>query len=89
MVEVFNIITTGLGKYAGQDLLSQCESGITIAELDKKWGVDRDGLLQKIKKLTAFEAACVEVFVHAYWYVKSEKERKRKGALDAYVMSIV
>ena len=61
----------------GSGILIQVQDCIDIDRLDKKWGVDRDSIVRKIKDLTNFQSACLEVWCRAYW--AGEYNEKENG----------
>jgi len=67
IIDVFTGLTL-TPKNAGEHLLEECFKEIYIDKLDIKWRVDKDGLEQKIKALTSFQSACVEIWASVYWY---------------------
>jgi hypothetical protein len=81
MVDIFNasILTPGI---AGQHLIANCEDGIELDGLDKKWEIDKKKFLEKIHSLTIFEAACLEIWANGFWYGAGGK---RKLDIDTYV----
>lgn len=54
-------------RIAGQHLDAQVSDGIALDKLDEKWEIDGDVLNGKIAALTIFEAACLELWVQAFW----------------------
>jgi len=69
---------------AGQHLIPQVEDGISLDELDFKWGVDGAPFLARLRELTSFQTAALEVWGRAFWEGKYEK----KGALEKYVQTL-
>lgn len=66
MIDVFNgtWLTPDL---AGQHLGVQCSDGIALDGLDEKWGVEKDGFLDRVRTLTVFQAACLELWAVGFW----------------------
>jgi hypothetical protein len=52
-----------LGQTLGRSVLDAAQ----MEKLDKKWEVDASQLAKKIKKLTAFQAACLELWAYGFW----------------------
>lgn len=51
----------------GQHLLAGVADGIALNKLDQKWGVDKDALMEKLKTLTTFQAAALEIWCAGFW----------------------
>jgi hypothetical protein len=66
IIEVMNgkSITTGT---AGLTLYVACEDGIRMKQLERKWGVDRDSFLQRLKQLRHWDAVTLEVWAAGFW----------------------
>lgn len=54
-------------KMAGQHMSAQVSDGIALDHLDEKWEIDGQDLNKKIARLTIYEAACLELWVQAFW----------------------
>jgi len=67
MIDVFNS-TALTPQLAGQHLTKQCVDGMALDKLDEKWEVDKKGFIEKLKSLTIFEAACLEIWANGFWY---------------------
>lgn len=70
--ELMLMIDAGNGLWltpmmAGQHLLAQVSDGIALDHLDQKWKIDGGSLIRKIKDLPPFEAACLELWIQAFW----------------------
>ena len=83
MLDVFNAtwLTPGM---AGLHLEFQVDDGCTIDGLDRKWDVDKNQLVNKIKAMTIIERAVVELWATAYWLAghwekKSPEEYIQEG----------
>jgi hypothetical protein len=76
MLDVFNAtaLTPGI---AGQQIDANVADGIAMDRLDEKWEIDGNALNLKIRGLTFFESACLEIWSNGFWY------GKRHGELDA------
>lgn len=70
MIDVMNgtFLTAGI---AGQQIGLNVNDGINLDGLDKKWKIDKNELLNKINNLSIFEAACLEIWIRAFWGTKS------------------
>lgn len=67
MVDVTN--GTMISSFAlGYSLMLNVEDGIALEGLDKKWSVDKDSLLNKLKSLSGFHRVVIEVLAHNFWY---------------------
>lgn len=54
--------------FVGQALLAQCEDAINLDRVDRKRQVDRTVLINKIIKLTTYQAAVLEFWATGFWY---------------------
>ncbi|NTW34544.1 MAG: hypothetical protein HGB17_00115 [Syntrophobacteraceae bacterium] len=52
---------------AGQHLEISVRDSMELDGTDKKWGVDRKGLLDQIRRVRLFDRACLEIWACAYW----------------------
>ena len=67
IIDVFNgLIPTP--KMAGHHLLASVEDGISLDQLDAKWGVNGQEMLAKIKALTPAQRAMLEIWAIGYWH---------------------
>lgn len=78
--ELYLMIDVLSGRYdkcsdAGNRLFRECMNEITADDLDRKWTVDRERLLDKISELTVFQSFCVELWAAAYWRGEGGTER--------------
>lgn len=67
---------------AGQHLSAQVADGIALDRLDEKWGIDDDALNTKISSLSTFEAACLELWIGAFW------RQEEHGNIEEYVAAM-
>jgi len=67
MIDVFNS-TALTPQLAGQHIEIQCVDGMALDNLDEKWDVNKEGFIEKLKSLTIFEAACLEIWANGFWY---------------------
>jgi hypothetical protein len=70
--ELMLMIDVGNGLWltpfmAGQHMSAQVSDGIVLDHLDEKWEIDGDVLNKMVAALTIFEAACLELWVQAFW----------------------
>lgn len=68
---------------AGQHMISQVSDGIALDGLDEKWEVDGKELNKKIADLTIFEAACLELWVQAFW------QQDEHGNIEEYIAGLL
>jgi hypothetical protein len=52
---------------AGQHMTAQVSDGIALDGLDEKWKIEGAALNRKVAAMTIFEAACLELWVQAFW----------------------
>lgn len=52
---------------SGQHIIADVEDGITMDKLDRKWKVSGPELVSKIKALSWFERACLEIWARSFW----------------------
>ena len=81
MLDVGNgsMLTAGM---AGQHLGAQVADGIALDRLDVKWEIDGVALNTKVSGLTIFEAACLELWVQAFW------EQEEHDNIEDYVAAM-
>ena len=66
MIDAFNT-TALMPGILGQHLALQCSDGIDLDGLDKKWEIGKNPFLERIRALTLFEAACLELWATGFW----------------------
>ena len=66
LVDTFNA-TMLVPQIVGQHLEISAHDSMLLDHTDGKWGADADDLLAKIRALTLFERACLEIWVKALW----------------------
>jgi hypothetical protein len=66
MVDMLNA-TWIMPNLAGQHLEICASDSMALDGTDVKWGVDRAPFLAKIKALSLFERACLEIWCRAFW----------------------
>ncbi|GAJ11189.1 unnamed protein product, partial [marine sediment metagenome] len=67
IIDVFNA-TMIMPEQAGFMLLAEVMEGIKRNELDVKWKVSESEIVDKLRGLGAFDAACLGMWAHSYWY---------------------
>ena len=70
-------------RIAGQHMDAQVSDGIALDHLDEKWEIDGDALNKKVADLSIFEAACLEIWIMAFW------EQEAPGDIEAYVAELM
>lgn len=75
MLEVMNgtILTPEL---AGQQISKGRADGMELEGLDEKYQVDKETMLEKLRELTAFQLAALEIWARGYW---ESKEYEKDG----------
>jgi len=87
MLDVFNgtMLTSGI---SGQHLEINCIDGMELDALDTKWGVDKTAFAGKLKSITIFQAACLEVWANGFWYAE-KSAADETGSVEKYVEGLV
>jgi hypothetical protein len=67
IMNVFEGLTLNPADYGGY-LEPECLDAFEKDLLDIKWDVDDAAFLKKLKTLTVFQKACLEIWASAYWY---------------------
>lgn len=86
VIDVFNS-TALTGALAGQQLDIQVEDGLDLDGLDKKWNISKSGMIDKIKTLTLFEIACLEIWANGFWY--GGRYENKGGAIEDHVKRLL
>lgn len=83
IVDVYNstALTPGMPMVDAQVI-----DGMTLDALDQKWDVDRKSMTEKIKHLTSFQSAALEIWANGYWYAHPDKELRD---LEKYVEAML
>ncbi len=83
IVDVYNAtaLTPGMSM-----LDAQVSDGIALDDLDKKWEIEKDSILQKVKSLTSFQGAVLEMWANGYWYAHPAK---KLSDLEKYVKQLL
>lgn len=71
MLDVMNG-TMLTAQFAGQHLLGNVEDGIALDKLDKKWEIDGDTLIKKIKSLSIPDIFFLEIWIQGFWAQSSD-----------------
>lgn len=82
MIDVNNglWLTPGI---SGQHMSAQVSDGIALDRIDEKWEIDGDTLNKKVADLSIFEAACLEIWIMAFW------EQDDHGNIEDWVGELV
>ena len=75
MLDVMDGTIIIAGNY-GRHLIGNCQDGIALDGLNKKWKIDKKVFLEKLEALSTFEAACLEVWSNGFWYSKNNWQTK-------------
>jgi len=84
MVDVSNELML-IPELAGDQIYAEVSDGIGIEKLDKKWSVNKKEILQKLKLMSVFQIACLEIFIEGFW--KSDAYENMK--VDEYVKKTI
>jgi hypothetical protein len=60
-------------QLAGQQFKIFCEDAMTFRKLDDKWKIKNDVFLKKIRDITSFQIACLEIWAKKFWFAKWKK----------------
>ena len=71
MIDVLNS-TLLTPRMAGEHLLADCEDAIKLDGLDGLHGVDPGKFLEKLRGLSPYQVAWLEIWVKAYWWHHEE-----------------
>jgi hypothetical protein len=84
MLDVMNgtMLTAGL---AGQHLPANCIDGMNLNGFDEKWEVDKQGLIDKLKRLSLWETAIMEIWATGFWKSKSYEQ---SGSEEQWVKAL-
>ena len=84
IIDTFNA-TALTPRLAGRHIIGSCRDAINGNGLDKAWVVDKKTFLEKIKSLTIFQAACLEIWANGFWY---GDPGKKKLNLEEYIKNL-
>lgn len=88
LIDTFNA-TMLTPELTGQHIELSAADAIALDGLDQKWEVEKESFLSKLKKLSFFEKACLEIWVRAFWEGKREgQDDFVKDDLDEYVAQL-
>lgn len=59
-----NMLAPGI---AGHALAMECEDGVNLNQLDRKWEIGWPSFRAKIQDLSVFERFCLEIWGRGYW----------------------
>jgi hypothetical protein len=89
MLDVFNG-TALTPQISGQHLLANVVDGIELDGLNSKWGVDKGKVIEKIKGLSLFQCACMELWANGFWYGGASPVGRGDGdVIEGYVGRLV
>lgn len=54
-------------QLAGHHITANCSDGILLDNLDKKWKVDKNVFLPKLRNITLAQAVSLEIWAQSYW----------------------
>ena len=80
-----NLVPEMAGKY----LLGNVMDRMAMYDLDLKWNVEKVHFLQKLKHLTIFQTACLEVWGNSFWFKGDKPYNTKDGALTKYVKNLL
>jgi hypothetical protein len=84
LIDTYN--STGIHpSFLGQGLELSAHDSMALDHTDEKWNVDRESLLTKIKALSLFDQACLEIWLRAFW---ESGEWEKDGGLEKWVAQI-
>ncbi len=81
IIDIFNGFHL-TAKTAGQHIINECRDKLSFDGLDSKWKVNKDKLLEKIDKITAFQVICLEIWASSYWYGGGIESANNRSDLD-------
>lgn len=72
VIDVFNgtMLTAGM---AGQHVVISVSDGTNLDHMDGKWSIEAQELICKLRGLTSFQAACLELWANGFWYAKNNQ----------------
>lgn len=77
---------TGLtAQIAGQVLVGHVEDAMSLDALDSKWGVQAGDFLARLRSLTSFHAATLELWATAFWHTDYDAP----GSMERYIASLL
>lgn len=59
--------------------------GIEMDRLDEKWGVDKGEMLKKLKSLTFFQCAVLEIWAAGFWYGANRPNKQSEEDLKNHI----
>ncbi|MBA7531760.1 hypothetical protein ES705_23981 [subsurface metagenome] len=82
---------------AGRYIIDFCSDTINRDGIYKNWCVDKETFLEKLRSLTIFQAACLEIWASGFWYGDprgneldfDEWIKKLSGGADKYLRFLV
>jgi hypothetical protein len=52
---------------AGGHIPVEVWDAIVLDEIDKRWKIDGEGLINRVRELTIYQRACLEIWAGSYW----------------------
>lgn len=62
-------------KSPGIHLITNVSNTIALDKIDKKWSVDAGQLIRRLKSLTCFQIACMELWAFTFQYEKIDLKK--------------
>jgi hypothetical protein len=87
MLDVMNAtaLTPGI---PGDTLTGNCEDGIALDGLDKKWEIEKAPFMAKLGALSIFETTCLEIWANGFWYGGTDEGHDRELDIEAHVAQL-
>ena len=91
LVEVFAVSASLTPDYSGQQLSIKVQNGVKFSDdLGGKYTVDEAVLMQKLSKLSIFNAACLEIWAKGGWHIiKSADSSGGDLALERWLAQLL
>jgi hypothetical protein len=61
------------------------DPNIGVEDFEKKWGIEREPLLAKLRGLDLWQAACIEIWATSFWYGSDHRDVSEPAALTNYL----
>lgn len=84
MVDVFNS-TALTAPMAGQHIIVQVADGCDLDRLDKKWGIEKTAMIEKLRALPIFALSCLEILANGFWYRQGAETFRSGEDLEKWV----
>ncbi len=88
MIDNFNgLILTP--QMLGQHVLANVADGIALDHQDKKWQVNKEDFLDRLKALAPIEHACLEIWLRGFWESPTTGGYlKEPGSMEAWISQL-